>query len=106
MLLLLHVAACAGMRCPGWWLSYWSDNMESHSQAWFLGIYTLLTVVSLVVIVVLRVCFAKSSVRAARVVHEVGSSLQASTVLAHPPPPALCILLGLCSQSCSALLRP
>ena len=45
--------------------------MEEHSQMWFLGFYALLTVVSLVVTISLRMVFAKASVRAARVVHEV-----------------------------------
>lgn len=69
-ILSMFIVSSASQTVTGWWLSYWSDHMEEHSQMWFLGFYALLTVVSLVVTISLRMVFAKASVRAARVVHE------------------------------------
>ncbi len=65
-----HLYLLAG----NWWLSYWSDNIgvdQTHTSKWYLGVYAVITLGSLIVTLIMKIYVARAGQRAARLLHEV-----------------------------------
>ena len=111
----VFVDASPSPPAANWWLSYWSDSLAEpvhHSSKWYLTIYGLITVGSLVVSLVLKIYFVTAGLRAARSMHEVCVCLSCAGVYMcvlqrclNPPmwidiPSALCVCLCVCRTCC------
>ena len=66
-----------------WWLSYWSDNMETpghKSSQWYLGIYALITVGTLLTNLGLKIYYVYATQRASTSMHEVSGGIDSESM--------------------------